>query len=152
MDDSLMVASQMRDQFNGLDTKINDIPARPAGPMGPQGETGPQGDPAPQGPPFASAVADAVNTGDPGSSANVTVSFDGTYVHVTFDIPRGDTGAEVPPGGVSQGQLDAAIATTALNPSGVGPYTGTFGDPTTQAELQDFAAYIETFRQAVTRM
>jgi hypothetical protein len=96
-------------------------------------------------------VVNAVNTGDPGSSANVTVSFDGTYVHFTFDIPRGDTGEQGPPGEVTVGQLDGAIATTALNPGGIGPYTGTFSDPPTQGEMQNFAAYVETLRVALVR-
>lgn len=48
-------------------------------------------------------------------------------------------------------QLDSAIAGTARNPSGIGPYGGGFSDPPTQAELQDFAAYVESLRAALTR-
>lgn len=94
---------------------------------------------------------DGVNTLDPRTPANVTVSFDGTDVHFTFDIPRGDTGADGPPGEVTTSQLDAAIATTALNPGGIGPYTGTFSDPPTQGEMNDFAAYVEMLRVALVR-
>jgi hypothetical protein len=52
---------------------------------------------------------------------------------------------------VSTQQLDDAIGTTALNPSGIGPFTGGFSDPPTQAEMQDFAAYVETLRLALLR-
>jgi hypothetical protein len=43
------------------------------------------------------------------------------------------------------------VATTALNPSGIGPFAGGFSDPPTQAELQDFAAYVESLRAALVR-
>ena len=55
----------------------------------PQGVEGPAG---PTGPPFAQAVVDAVNTVNPGDPAAVAVSFDGTNVRFTFDIPRGNDG------------------------------------------------------------
>ncbi len=63
----------------------------------------------------------------------------------------GAQGEPGPPGEVTQGQLDSAIATTALNPTGIGPYPGTFSDPPTLAEMQDFAAYVETLRGALVR-
>ena len=47
--------------------------------------------------------------------------------------------------------LDGAIAGTANNPSGVGPYTGGFSDPPTQAEMYDFAGYVESLRGALAR-
>ena len=47
-----------------------------------------------QGPPFSQAVVDAVNTVDPGTPAAVGVSFDGTNVRFTFDIPRGNEGPQ----------------------------------------------------------
>ena len=40
---------------------------------------------------------------------------------------------------------------TARNPDGVGPFGGSFSDPPTQAELQAFAAYVETLRTALVR-
>ncbi len=147
-------ALQLRDQFNGLATMIQNVPAGPQGPQGDPGPEGPMGDagaPGEQGPPFAQAVVDAVNTLDPGSPANVTVSFDGNDVHFTFDIPRGDAGEQGPPGEVTTAQLDGAIAGTALNPGGVGPWTGSFSDPPTQAVMQDFAAYVEMLRGALVR-
>jgi hypothetical protein len=126
-------------------------------PQGPDGPCGADGGEGPQGPPFASAIVDGVATLDPGSDATVEASFDGTDVHFTFGIPRGNDGAngadggEGPPGEVSAQQLDDAIATTAQNPNGLGPFGGDFSDPPTQGELQDFAAYVESLRAALVR-
>jgi hypothetical protein len=53
---------------------------------------------------------------------------------------------------VTTAQLAAAIAGTALNPSAVGPYTGSFSEPPTQQEMVNFAAYVETLRVALVRM
>jgi hypothetical protein len=160
LDDSLLIAGEMRSQFTGLKTLIDNVPAGPPGPQGPQGEQGPegpqgepgpQGDPGPQGPPFANAVVDGTDTLPPGEPATVSVSFDGSDVHFSFGIPRGADGEQGPPGEVTTQQLNNAIATTAPNPSGIGPYSGGFSDPPTQAELQDFAAYVESLRVALTR-
>lgn len=60
----------------------------------------------------------------------------------------GATGAA---GEVSTAQLDAALATTAQNPASFPAYTGDFSDPVTQAEIQNFAAYVESFRQFMSR-
>ena len=46
IDDSLLDAGQMRSQFTGLQTMIQQVPAGPAGPEGP---AGPAGDPGPEG-------------------------------------------------------------------------------------------------------
>jgi hypothetical protein len=99
----------------------------------------------PPGPPFANAVVDGVTTLPPGDNATVDVSFDGTNVHFSFGIPQGATGEG------SAHQLDDAIATTALNPSGIGPFTGGFSDLPTQAEMEAFAAYVESLRAALVR-
>jgi hypothetical protein len=226
LDGSLMEAPQMRSQFNGLKTLIDNIPAGPPGPPGPQGEpgqqggagpegppgpqgeqgprgeagmpgeqgpqgpggpqgmdgnpgpqgeTGPQGEQGmqgavgPQGPPFANAVVDGVTTLSPGDPAWVTTGFDGSNVHFSFGIPSGVNGAEGQqgpqgpqgtegqqgppgtPGEVTMQQLDDAIATTARDPVSVGPFSGSFSEPPTQAELQAFAAYVETLRAALIR-
>jgi hypothetical protein len=52
---------------------------------------------------------------------------------------------------VTTAALDSAIASTAQNPSGVGPFTGGFSDPPTQTEMQDFASWAETLRLALVR-
>ena len=144
-DHATIEADELRNQFNGLDDKIADIPAGP---------------PGPQGPPFANAVVDAVTTLAPGSSATVNVSFDGTNVHFTIAIPagadgtngaNGTNGSDGAPGEVTNAALAAAIADTARNPAGIGAFPGTFSDPPTQAEMQAFAAYVETLRAALAR-
>jgi hypothetical protein len=189
LDDSLLIAGEMRSQFSGIvdlvngllpsvSAEVDDTTTLPAGdmaqaaaffagttihftfaipqgqdgqvgPEGPQGQTGGDG---PPGPPFANAVVDGVATLPPGDPATVDVSFDGSNVHFSFGIPQGEQGA---PGDVNTAQMDAAIAdavaTTAQNPSGIGPYTGGFSDPPTQAEMQDFAAYVESLRVALVR-
>ncbi len=157
-------ANELRDQFNGLRSETTAlIAAIPAGPQGlpgdpgEKGDKGDQGDPGPAGAggadgapgtpgqPFANAVVDAVNTLDPDDPATATVSFDGTLVHFTFSIPRGA------PGEVTLTQLDTAIADTAKNPATFPAFTGTFGDPVTQGEMIAYAAYVESFRQFMSR-
>ncbi|MBE2284014.1 MAG: hypothetical protein IAE77_11205 [Prosthecobacter sp.] len=95
-------------------------------PEGPQGVAGNDGGEGPPGPPFANAVVDAVNTLPAGDPANVTVSFDGTNVGFTFDIPQGHdgpTGADGPqgpagpPGEVTGAELADAIADTVAGSS-----------------------------------
>src|ERR1051325_11717855 len=111
-----------RNQFNALNAKIEAVPVGPPGPQGPpgekgdkgepgdpggppgpqgpegpqgpQGNAGSQGDPGPQGPPFASAVVDSTTTLDPGENVNVSASFDGANVHLSFGIPRGQEGPQ----------------------------------------------------------
>jgi len=64
---------------------------------------------------------------------------------------EGAGGEQGPPGEVSTQQLDDAIAGTASDPSGIAPYAGSFSEPPTQAEMQDFAAFVETLRAALKR-
>ena len=44
-----------------------------------------------------------------------------------------------------------SVGGTTHNPSSIGPFTGTFSDPPTQAEMQAFAAWGESLRQAQIR-
>ena len=104
----------MRCYAQGIDL-ISSIPQGPQGPPGQNGSDGAPGQPGPQGPPFASAVVDGVSTLPPGSSAGVSVSFDGSNVHFTFSIPQGAdgaTGAQGPPGEVTQTDLNNAVQNT----------------------------------------
>ncbi|MBI3880473.1 MAG: hypothetical protein HY301_10475 [Verrucomicrobia bacterium] len=144
----LLTSVRLRDQWNSLDDKIAAVPAGP---------------PGPPGAPFADAVVDAVNTLNPGDPATVSVTFDGTTVHFTFNLPRGgdgppgasggpgDQGPPGPPGEVTNQQLTDALAGTARNPAGIGPFSGDFSDPPTQQEMRDHRDYVEAFRQAVMR-
>lgn len=112
---ALIESAPLRAQFQGIVDLISSIPQGPQGPPGQNGSDGAQGPPGQQGPPFASAVVDGVNTLPPGSSAGVSVSFDGTNVHFTFDIPQGQdgaTGAQGPPGEVTQSDLNNATLNT----------------------------------------
>ena len=138
---SALSSAVMRSQLTSLKALIDAVPAGPPGP---------EGQPGAPGAPFAQAVVDAVNTLNPGESAWVTVSFDGTNVHFSYGIPRGteglpgaagqngadgQPGPQGPPGEVTTSQLSSAIATTAQNPSVLSPMSIPFSDPPTQAEL-----------------
>jgi hypothetical protein len=78
-------------------------------------------------------VIDGVTTLNLGEPATVSVTFDGTYVHFSFGIPRGADGA---PGEVTTAQVDAAISGTAVNPINVSPLYISISDPPTQSEVQ----------------
>lgn len=120
----LIDADILRDNMNALNAKIDGTLIGPPGPQGDQGDKGDKGDPGDPGGPQGPQG----DKGDPGE--------------------KGDQGD---PGDVSTAQLDAAIATTANNPSGIGPYTGDFSDPPTQQEMRDFRDYQETLRAALVR-
>lgn len=129
----------MRAQFNGLKTLIDEVPAGPPGPSGPAGPDGPQGPEGPSGGPPGPPGAQ----GDPGPA--------GPQGAIG---PQGETGPVGPPGPageVTESQFTTTIAGTAVNPNVILPYGGGFSNPPTQAELQDFAAYVETLRAALSR-
>ncbi|MBI3880155.1 MAG: collagen-like protein [Verrucomicrobia bacterium] len=83
----LIKSVEMRAQFNAVHDEITVIP------KGDKGDKGDPGDPGVQGPPMANVAVDAVNTLDPDQPATVDANFDGTNVHLTIGIPRGQTGA-----------------------------------------------------------
>jgi hypothetical protein len=60
-------------------------------------------------------------------------------------------GAQGAPGEVTNAAMTTAIADTARNPTAIAPFSGTFSDPVTPAELQAFAAWSETLRAALVR-
>ncbi len=124
------------------------------GSNGSDGAPGPQGGDGPQGPPFAQAVVDGVNTLDPWQNASVDVSYDGSNVHFTFSIPRGNDGAngsDGQPGEVSNQQLTDAIAGTAQNPAGVSPLGFSISDPPTQSEVQAILGAYNTLLASLQR-
>ncbi len=126
-------AAQMRSQLNGLNDLIAAVPG------------------------ISGVVMDGVTTLPPGSPATVDASIAAGVLHLSFGIPQGTAGSDGatgptgPMGAVTPQNLDDAVATTARNPSAIGPFTGTFSNPPTQAELEAFAAYIETLRLALLR-
>jgi len=106
-------------------------------PRGNDGTQGGAGATGPQGPPFAQAIVDAVNTLLPGTDATVSVSFDGTNVHFTYGIPRGNDGIQGPPGEVTAAQLAAAIIGTSNNTNSVSTMDTPFtNDPPTLADIE----------------
>lgn len=108
-------------------------------PEGVQGPAGSDGSEGPAGPPFADAVVDAVNTLPAGDPAAVGVTFDGSHVRFTFDLPTGFPGPQGdpgPPGEVTAQQLDDSIAGTSANSNGVDTLSLTLSEPPSSAELQ----------------
>jgi hypothetical protein len=121
----------------------------------PRGNDGTQGIPGvtgAQGPPFAQAIVDAVNTLLPGTDATVSVSFDGTNVHFTYGIPRGNDGNQGPPGEVTAAQLAAAIVGTSSNTNAVATMDTPFtNDPPTLADLELVRTKMNEFILAARR-
>ena len=136
LDPGMAAAAQV--SFDGNNVRfIFDIPR---GFDGQPGGDGPQGNEGPQGPPFASAVVDSVTTLEPWEAATVGSLFDGSTVHLTFGIPRGNdggTGADGMPGEVTNAQLDNAISGTSTNSNGVSTLDTPFAnEPPTLADLE----------------
>ena len=130
--------------------------AIPRGNDGSNGTNGADGQQGAQGPPFASAVVDAVNTLNPGESATVQSSFDGTNVHLTFGIPRGndggqgpqgDQGIQGPPGEVTNNDLNNAISGTSASSNGVATLDSPMADPDDEALRQKMNELILALRR-----
>ncbi|MBE7496573.1 MAG: hypothetical protein HS117_16645 [Verrucomicrobiaceae bacterium] len=126
----------------------------PQGAQGGAGQDGGPGPVGPQGPPFAQAVVDGVTTLDPGQNAAVDVSFDGTQVHFTFSIPRGEPGAEGatgPPGEVSLADLnnglETTLAQTSANTNAVGTLDAPFADPDSETLRQKMNELVLALRR-----
>jgi len=121
-------------------------------PRGNDGAQGGAGATGPQGPPFAQAIVDAVNTLLPGTDATVSVSFDGTNVHFTFGIPRGNDGIQGPPGEVTAAQLATAVVGTSSNTNAVATMDTPFtNDPPTLADIELVRAKMNEFILAARR-
>jgi hypothetical protein len=117
-------------------------------PRGEQGVPGPQGV---QGPAFGNAVVDMVSTLDPGQPAWVSGWFDGSVVHFSFGIPRGQDGAPGAPGEVSAAQLNNAIGGTSNNSNTVGTLGIAVSDPPTQGEMQQVVGKLDELILALRR-
>ena len=114
-------------------------------PRGLEGVAGQDGAP---GAPFANAVVDSVTTLPPGSPATVTVSFDGSLVHLSYAIPAGEPGVN---GEVTNAALAAAIATTSSNSNAVPTLGLVVSDPPSQAEVQTLANKMDELLLALRR-
>ena len=127
-------------------------------PQGNDGAQGQQGNDGSQGPPFAQAVVDGVNTLPPGNPAAVSVSFDGTNVHFTFDIPQGNdgaTGAQGPPGEVSQTDLNNGLLNNLSQCSNNSNGVSTLGQGAdgsyNQSQMQDVLNKLDELINALRR-
>ena len=130
------------------------IPRGNDGTQGQPGTNGSDGGPGPQGaqgPPFANAIVDGVNTLNPGDPATVSVSFDGSNVHFTFGIPRGNDGATGPPGEVTNAQLSSAISGTSNNTNGVSTLGQSADSSYNQTQMQDVLNKLDEFLIAARR-
>jgi len=133
----------------------------PRGQEGVAGQAGQDGGPGavgPQGPPFANAVVDAVNTLPAGSPATVSVSFDGTLVHFTLNLPAGQNGANGvdgaigPPGEVTNAALAMSISGTSSNSNAVPTLDTAFAnDPPTLADMEIVRAKMNELITALRR-
>lgn len=127
------------------------IPKGNDGQTGQTGSDGQPGQPGAQGPPFAQAIVDAVNTLNPGESATVTVSFDGTHVHFTYGIPRGAEGIQGPAGEVTTAQLSSAISGTAQNPASVSPLSAVADGSYNPTQMQQVMDKLDELLNAIKR-
>jgi hypothetical protein len=96
---SLIVAAELRDQFNGLKTLIDVIPVGPPGPPGPEGPCGRDGAEGPQGPQGLTGAdgRSIVNVYDDGSGRAIVQMSDGT-TYGPFEIASGPVGPQGVPG------------------------------------------------------
>lgn len=99
-------SAPLRSQFQGLRELIDSIPVGPQGPQGLPGQDGSQGPQGPQGDIGPTGIEGPMGPqGMPGDQGPIG--------------PEGPTGPMGPTGEVSLSDLNAAMATTALNPASV---------------------------------
>lgn len=130
IDGSLIIASELRDQFQGLAAMIAAVPAGPPGPQGPVGPTGAQG---PQGPTGSSG--DSGPAGPPG--------------------PEGPAGPQGNPGEVTLSDMitsiDQALQSTSANSNTISPLGIAISDPPTQGEVQAILSTLNDLIYALRR-
>ncbi len=126
-------------------------------PRGSDGTNGSNGSDGSQGPPFTNFIVDGVNMLNPTDPASVQSNFDGSAVRMIFNIPRGftgndgGTGAQGPPGEVTNAQLSSAIAGTSNNSNAVATLGMAVSDPPTQSEMQQIAHKVDELILALRR-
>jgi hypothetical protein len=124
------------------------------GSNGSNGTNGTNGAPGPTGPPFAAAEIDGVSMLKPGNPATVESTFDGTAVHFSFGIPRGNdggAGVEGPPGEVSENDLFSAISGTSNNSNSVAQIGGTATSEYDPAQMQEVLNKVDELIGALRR-
>jgi hypothetical protein len=149
-------AAELRNQFNGLKTLLDAVPAGPPGPQGPAGAEGAPGAQGPQGNDGRSVV----NVYDDGMGRAVVQMSDGT-TYGPFTIASGPAGADGAPGpqgpmgeatmGDIQNAVNNAIAGTSNNSNSVSILDMTISDPPTQTDVQNIASRLDQLILALRR-
>jgi hypothetical protein len=117
-------------------------PSGPQGPTGATGATGSQGATGATGPQGTAGAAATIavgttTTGAPGSNASVSNSGSSSAATFNFTIPRGDVGAQGPPGPAGSGTGDMLKSVYDTNSNNIVdaaesvPWTGVTGKPAT---------------------
>jgi len=127
VDGSLIVANELRGQFNGLKALIDAIVSVDA------------------------AVVDGVSTLPAGDPAQASVAVVANVLRFSFGIPKGYRGEQGPPGEVTVEELNNAIQQTSANSNAVTPLGMVVSDPPTQAEVQAIANQVDELIAALRR-
>jgi hypothetical protein len=144
-DGVLIESLPFRDQFHGIKDLIDAVPT------------------------ITAAVVDGVTTLDPGNPADATVNVTGDTLHFTFDIPRGNDGAQGiagqtgsdgapgpqgpqgPTGEVSQTDLNNGLlntlSQTSANTNAVATLDNPFADPDVEILRQKVNELINMLRR-----
>ena len=96
-----------------------------------------------------SAQIDSVTTLPAGDAATVSATVIGNTLHLTFGLPQGPEGPAG--GGLTQAELDAAIATTPNTANNVTPLGFTVSEPVSQYEGQQIVDKINELLAALYR-
>ncbi|MFN0080106.1 MAG: hypothetical protein ACKVY0_26880 [Prosthecobacter sp.] len=151
--------ASVQSNFDGNAVRIIfNIPRGFAGNDGAAGTPGSNGSDGAQGPPFTNFIVDGVNMLNPSDPASVQTTFDGSFVHMVFNIPRGFTGndggsgPQGSPGEVTNAQLSSAISGTSNNSNVVSTLDTPFAnDPPTLADLEVMRAKMNELINALRR-
>ena len=128
LDGSLIVAGELRDQFQGLAAMIAAVPAGPPGPRGPTGAEGPQGPMGIDGP--AGPTGPEGRGGPQGSPGEVTLSDMNTAI---------------------SGAIAQALQETSANSNNISPLGIAISDPLTQGEVQNILSTLNDLIYALRR-
>jgi hypothetical protein len=128
VDGSLIIASKLRDQFQGLATLIAAVPAGPPGPQGPTGAEGPQGPMGIDGP--AGPTGPEGPGGPQGPPGEVTYSDMNTAI---------------------SGAIAQALQETSANSNTISPLGIAISDPPTQGDVQNILSTLNDLIYALRR-
>ena len=150
---SLIVAAELREQFNGLKAIID---ARPPAQKGDKGDPGPDGPPGPQGAqgPDGRSIANILDDGY--GRCLIQMGDGSTYgPFIVASGPQGGQGPQGPAGEVSANDLNNALANaiggTSANSNGVALIAAAPNDPPTAADWQVLADKVNELIAALRR-